>query len=112
MDRLFVPLNTEPFEDFKFYGKTYELRAYGRQYTEKYVYTNRKVELRKGYSGESQWGIIGKVVTGKIENILDQINFKKIEPRANTKKEAKENIEKILGVKEKYIAFEVETKLL
>lgn len=56
MDRLFVPLNKEPFEDFKSKGKTYELRSYGRNFTEKFVYKGRDVELRKGYSGESLWG--------------------------------------------------------
>lgn len=107
MDRLFVPLNTEPFEDFKHNGKTFELRSYGRQYTEKYVYTGRKVEVRKGYSGESLWGTIGKVETGTLEEILNKVNYKKITPKAKTSNEAKESIKEVLGCKNKYIAFEV-----
>lgn len=107
MDRLFVPLNTEPFEDFKYNGKTFELRSYGRQYTEKHVYTGRKVEVRKGYSGESLWGTIGKVETGTLEEILTKISYKKITPKAQTSEEAKKAIKEILGFKDKYIAFEV-----
>lgn len=107
MDRLFVPLNTGPFEDFKHNGKTFELRSYGRQYTEKHVYTGRRVEVRKGYSGESLWGVIGKVEIGGLEEILTKINYKKITPQAKTAEEAKNSINKVLGFKEKYIAFEV-----
>ena len=107
MDRLFVPLNTEPFEDFKHNGKTFELRSYGRQYTEKYVYTSRKVEIRKGYSGESLWGSVGKVETGTLEEILTKISYKKITPKAKTAEESKNMINEVLGCKDKYIAFEV-----
>ncbi len=107
MDRLFVPLNTEPFEDFKHNGKTFELRSYGRQYTEKYVYTGRKVELRKGYSRESLWKSIGKVETGTLEEILTKISYKKITPKAKTAEESKNMISEVLGFKGKYIAFEV-----
>jgi ASC-1-like (ASCH) protein len=107
MDRLFVPLNTEPFEDFKHNGKTFELRSYGRQYTEKHVYTGRKVEVRKGYSGESLWGIIGKVETGTLEEILNKISYKEITPKAKTVEESKKMINEVLGCKDKYIAFEV-----
>ena len=57
-------MNSEPFEDFLHNGKSYELRGYGRNYTEKQVYEGRKVELRRGYSGASQWGVIGEVIIG------------------------------------------------
>lgn len=107
MDRLFVPLNTEPFEDFKHNGKTFELRSYGRQYTEKHVYTGRRVEVRKGYSGESLWGTIGKVETGTLEEILTQVSYKLITPKAKNSTESKKMINKVLGCKNKYIAFEV-----
>jgi len=102
-----VPLNTEPFEDFKYNGKSFELRAYGRQYTEKHVYTGRKVEIRKGYSGESLHGNIGQVKTGSLEHVLSKIGYKKITPGAKTLSEAKKNIRNILGKKRRYIAFEV-----
>ena len=107
MDRLFVPLNSEPFEDFNNSSKTYEVRGYGRQYTKKYVYLGRDVELRKGYNGSSLWGKIGDVEVGTIDDILHKIRWKKIIPKARSKEEAIKQINKILGVKDKYIAFEV-----
>ena len=107
MDRLFVPLNTGPFEDFQHNGKTYELRGYGRQYTEKHVYAGRKVELRKGYSGQSLWGMIGNVESGGLEQVLRKVGFKKIVPNAKSKAEAVKEICEILGRKDKYLAFEV-----
>ena len=108
MDRLFVPLQAEPYEDFKYNGKTYELRGCSRNYKQEFVYTGRRAELRKGYSGESIWGKIGDVVVANtLKGIFDKIDFKKIEPRANTKKQAIEEIIKQMGKKEKYIAFEV-----
>lgn len=107
MDRLFVPLNKEPFEDFNSKGKTYELRSYGRNFTEKFVYEGRDVELRKGYSGEILWGKIGKVQIGTLEEILSKVYFKKITPEADSEEKAKKQMLDILGEKEKYIAFEV-----
>ena len=110
MDRLFVPLNTTAFDWFKHYDKTYELRFYGRQYTEKHVFRGRRVELRKGYVGESIWGEIGDVIVGTLEDILDNVSYHKIIPIANNRDDAIKKINEILGIKEKYIAFEVKFK--
>ncbi|MEI6731130.1 MAG: hypothetical protein WCK90_00465 [archaeon] len=107
MDRLFVALNVVPFEDFREGNKTYELRAKRRGYTRDYVYSGRKVELRKGYNGKSLWGKIGHVETGDLQRILRKIGYKKIIPRARSLKEALGNINELLGSQREYIAFEV-----
>lgn len=103
--RLFVPLKEEFFLDFKYAGKTYELRKYSHNYNEQTVYRGRYAELRNGWSKQKEklWGRIGRVITGSIDEILSKVYFKDIEPRAKSlqdiKKKAKEN--------ERYIAFEI-----
>ena len=108
MNRFFVPLNSEPFEDFKSGSKTYELRGYGRCYTGKHVYRGRVVELRKGYSGESLWGRITNVETGTLEEVLAKVPWQKIIPKAKSRREAIGIINHLLGKRGRYIAFEVD----
>ena len=105
-NRLFVPLSTSSFLDFK-NGKQYEVRAYGRQFTEKNVYFGRDVELRKGYSGESIFGSIKEVLMGSLEEIFAQVDFKLIEPRLSSVEEAILENKNMLGEKDKYISFQV-----
>ena len=106
-DRLFVPLSTEPFIDFKHNGKQYEVRSCERGFSEKFVYSGRRVEIRKGYSGESLWGVVGKVYTGSLEEIFSKVDYRLVEPMSGSLEDAVyENIT-ILGKKQKYIAFEV-----
>ncbi|MDD4877850.1 MAG: hypothetical protein PHO02_02310 [Candidatus Nanoarchaeia archaeon] len=107
MDRLFVPLCTQPFLDFKHNGKKYELRACKGRFSQKHVYANRKVEIRRGYSGESIWGTIGNSVAGDLNEILKKINFKEIIPSADSEKEAISKIKAYLGEQSEYIAFEI-----
>lgn len=115
-DRLFVPLYTEPFEDFRDYGKQYEIRSYGRNFTEKHVREGRPVELRKGYSlrenvpqAEWQlWGTLGNVIVGSLEDIFDQVDdYKVIEPRSDSVEKAIAENRDLLGNHPKYIAFQV-----
>ncbi|MEA3378648.1 MAG: hypothetical protein U9Q69_03320 [Nanoarchaeota archaeon] len=106
-NRLFVPLCTQPFIDFRDNGKTYELRACKGNFSEKFVYAGRNVELRKGYSGKSIWGKIGNVVIGTLDEVLERINYSLIIPKASSRQEAIAEIESYLGKKPKYIAFEV-----
>lgn len=105
--RVFVPLCTDPYYDFELNGKKYELRKCERQFSEKFVYPGKGVELRHGYSGRSRYGTVGNVVTGSLDDIFKKVNFKEIEPRANSKDEAIKEVLKYLGKREKYIAFEV-----
>jgi len=103
-EKLFVPLKTEFFLDFQDRGKEYELRKYGRNFTERNVYPGRRVLLRNGYSGKAElWGTVGRVVIGSLESIFREVDYKLIEPRAKTINEARGNPED----KEIYLAFQV-----
>lgn len=107
-ERLFVPLSTSSFIDFKLNGKQYEVRACERNYSEKFVFPGRPVELRKGYSGESLMGVIGEIVMGsRLEEVLSLIDYKLAEPMASSIDDAVKENKKLLGEKPKYIAFQV-----
>jgi len=115
-DRLFVPLSTKPFEDFRCRVKQYEIRAYGGQFTEKHVSSGRPVELRKGYSvrknvPSAEWrlrGILGKVIVGSLEDIFNQVgDYKTIEPRSGSVEDAIKENRELLGEKPTYIGFQV-----
>lgn len=108
-DRLFLVLNQDPFDDFVKRGKKYELRRYEGRFCEKTIFLGRKVELSCGYGKKHRkWGEIGKhIVIGGLEEIFEQIDFKLIEPRLNSKEEAVEDVKKLLGESPEYIAFEV-----
>lgn len=100
-DRLFVPLASKPYQWFKSGQKQWELRRYGRQYTEKHVRPQRQVELRLGYSDPNQalWGTIIKVETAEsLEDFFDRVPFKQVIPNAQNLDEAIATIEKILGL--------------
>lgn len=106
--RLFVPLCTEPFLDFKLRGKQYEVRACGsRQYTERNVYPGKKVEFRKGYSGESLHGSISDVIVGTLDDIFSQVDYRLVEPRSESREDAAKEVMSYFKQPEKYIAFRV-----
>lgn len=110
-DRLFTPLSSEPYEDFKSRGKLVEVRKVSPNFNRKTVYVGRRVELRKGYSGESINGVITHVLEGTLKDIFDFYGLEKIEPRFNTIIEAIEDNEALLGIAEKYIGFEISFSL-
>lgn len=109
MDELFVPLNSEAFYWFKDKGKSYELRAYGKKWTEKNIFEGRAVELRRGYStGDKIKGRVGAIVIGSIHHIFDEIPYKNIIPVVESQEEAIQRVDNIFnGRREKYIAFEI-----
>lgn len=107
MRRLFVPLCSAPYEDFKLHGKRWEVRALARQYTPRNLVEGREAELRKGYSGESLHGVIGRVECGTLEEIFSRIPLREIEPRASSVKGAIEEDRDLLGEHILYVAFEV-----
>lgn len=87
---------------------TKKVRAYGRNFTEKFVYSGREVELRRGYSkGESLWGRVGKVIVGSLEDIFSKVDFKLVEPQKKSQQDAISENRELLGDREKYIAFQV-----
>ena len=61
-DRLFVPVMSRFFDQFANGTKTWEIRRAVKQWRPLFVYPGRRVEIRRGYSGGSFFGTIGKVV--------------------------------------------------
>jgi hypothetical protein len=91
IDRLFVPLAAEPFAWFVSGEKKWELRKYGRQYTEKHVRAGRKVELRLGYSNPDRalWGVIISVERAStVEEFFDRVPYNQVIPIASSQSEA------------------------
>jgi len=98
-DRLFVPLSRRPFEAFKSGDKQWELRRWGKQWTERNVRVARAVELRLGYSsGKSLWGSISQVeLAARFEALVDRIDFHQIVPYASSRTEARALAQATLG---------------
>ena len=98
--RLFVPLATGPFNWFKDGAKKWELRKYGRQYTERHVRVGRPVELRCGYnSGESLWGIVAEVQRApSIREFFRSVPYEVTIPVASSEDEAVNLAGAILGI--------------
>ena len=69
-DRLFVPLTAEAFGWWS-RGKRREVRVYGKRWNECHIHPGRLVELRRGYSGPSLWGRIGRVMICAFEDLSD-----------------------------------------
>jgi len=114
-ERLFVPLSTEPFVWFKEGRKKWELRKYGRQYTEKHVHPGRPVELRCGYGARNNalWGTIVAVKkTRGLKEFFSLVPFASVIPKARTQPEAERIVREILRLSsddsETLIGFEVE----
>jgi ASC-1-like (ASCH) protein len=112
--RLFVPLSTEPFLWFQSGKKRWELRKYGRQYTEQHITLGRTVELRKGYSRkeDSIWGIVSSVERAHgLEEFFRNVPYKDVIPTATDLDDAISAAARILGIhpkEEDVIGFKVE----
>ena len=103
-----MPLTSGAYDWFKDRGKRWELRTYGRTYTERTVIPGRSVELRRGYGGESLWGVIlQRCVANSLDEIFQTVDFQSVVPVAATLDEAKQIVEDLLGVRQRYIAFEI-----
>jgi len=112
--RVFVPLSREPFLWFEGGNKQWELRKYGRQYTERHVRVGRRIELRHGYrSKRSLWGVITAIIrAGSIRDFFDLVDYRIVIPTAESREDAIHIAEKILRIPEKteipVLAFRVE----
>ncbi|MGA8142571.1 MAG: hypothetical protein WB987_01645 [Candidatus Acidiferrales bacterium] len=95
-----MPLSKEPYRWFAEGLKQWELRKYGRQYTERHVRVGRKVELRRGYSTrESLWGVITEIVLApNLHDFFAKVDYKIVVPVATSEKEAIQIAEKILRI--------------
>ncbi len=114
--RVFVPLAKEPFRWFAEGHKKWELRRYGRQYTERHVKAGRHVELRHGYSSNrSLWGVITDTVKAKsIRDFFARVDYGVVIPTAKSREEATQIAERILNIPENaevpVFAFRVELR--
>lgn len=111
MDRLFVPLNSEPWNWFRRGDKTVEIRGVSPRFNQSTVKPGRLVELRKGYSGPSIWGRLENVSTAASAAAL----FNHIEPGhvvpGASRTEAVKYVEELLPGYGSYIAFSVSTPI-
>jgi hypothetical protein len=111
-DRLFVPLKGEAYDWFASGGKKWEVRKLGRQWTEKNVRTGRRVELRRGYNGESLWGVVGGVVIqSDLWGLFSLVDYREVSPLSSDLTQAVGAVRHILGYSSMLvhpvIAFEV-----
>lgn len=117
LDRLFVPLSSDPYEWFEDGTKQWELRRTVGQFGTSHIYHGRMVELRHGYStGRSMWGVIREVrVANSIDHVFSQVPYHQIIPTAQDESEAFEVVEDILGTSnsslDSLIAFRVSKEL-
>jgi|AntDeeMetageno50_2_1112565.scaffolds.fasta_scaffold05568_2 ASC-1-like (ASCH) protein len=108
-DRLFVPLNSEPYWWFADGSKTWELRGVNDQFNERKVRVGRAVELRRGYStDDSLWGVItGVRFFESVDEIIETFEYEKVRPDAS-EEEFRESVADLLDGYDSFIAFGVE----
>ena len=116
VDRLFVPLSTEPHQWFESGRKNWELRKLARQFTEKHVRIGRLVELRRGYSDPSSsiWGTIDEVVVAQnLNEFFSRVNWENVLPESDSLEAAIQDALAILGLSSAddtpVIGFEIDT---
>lgn len=99
--RLFVPLSSAPHAWFRSGDKQWELRRYGRQYTESHLRVGRPVELRRGYTdaNTSLWGAIESVQRAtSLRDFFDKVPYAAVIPEAASVDDAVDQAARILGV--------------
>lgn len=107
-NRLFVPVTSEAYSWFEDHEKSFELRRdYGRFRSDR-MKRGRWVEIRRGYSGDSIWGKIGRVITGEnLREILKETKYSKVIPVARDLDEAVEIARSFVGDQGPYVLFEI-----
>jgi hypothetical protein len=107
--RLFVPLSTEPFEWFSSQGKQWEVRRNKGSFRADRLTPGRRVELRRGYTGDSLWGTLTETVrASSAADLFDVICYKTAVPSANSQSEAIAFVDKLLAQNHELVAFRVE----
>lgn len=106
MDRLFVPLNSEPYHYFDVRMKEWEARAVKGQYNRDQVRVGREVELRKGYStDESLWGVIDeRRFYDSIPEMVGDVGHDKILPD-NSRLDVIKSLEEKYDDEDEFVAF-------
>lgn len=100
--RAFVPLAAAPFHWFEGGHKKWELRRYGRQYTERHIWPGKRVELRHGYrSGRSLWGNVTDIYSAPtMSEFFTEVDYKAVIPNAASRDEACRIAKQILNIPE------------
>jgi hypothetical protein len=93
--------------DWYYAGKEYELRAPFGQFSPKNVIRGRRVILYRGQTGISRKGVIGEVLLGSLDVILDKVEPEKFAPSVSSEEELKRGAVQIMGNHQNYIAFQV-----
>lgn len=109
MNRLFVPLASEPFGWFALHRKRWELRRACGAFRADRLARGRAVELRRGYSTPDKLdAAIGGAITGDtIAEVLDRVPWALVIPTATSWSEAVDRATSILGPKPgPFVAFE------
>lgn len=108
-DRLFVPLNSDPYRGFESGGKTAEFRGVNSKFNIDTVFVGRTVELRRGYStDDSLWGEITAVDTGTTIESLVCKWFSELQYKNRTKEEMIQSVKNQLSDYDEFIIFKLE----
>ena len=110
-ERIFAPLKTEHYENFRDGSKTWELRGATGAFAPEKLRIGKPVELRKGYNGPSLWGKVAGVKTfDSIEEIPEEIDHRKI-TTGKSRGEFVESARELLGKYDSFVAFRVDTEI-
>lgn len=86
----------------------WELRGVNDQFNRETVREGRRVELRKGYSGESIWGAIDRVETfGNLEDVAENLDFRAIIPPVESRNKFLSRAKGLLSEYDEFIAFKI-----
>lgn len=108
-ERLFVPLNSEPWYAFERGEKRAEFRGVNNQFNPDTVYVGRRVELRRGYStDDSLWRTITEVSVDDDLGALVQKHAGSLQHGDKSLGEVAYSANELVGDYEEYIVFEVE----
>lgn len=108
-NRLFVPLNSEPWRAFDREEKCAEFRGVNNQFNPETVVEGRAVELRRGYSTEdSLWGVISKVEVGSHLGDLVEEWYEELEYGDRNLGEIVHSVNQQVGNYDQYIVFEID----
>lgn len=107
-DRLFVPLNSEPWWAFERGEKTAEFRGVNPQFNPDTVYEGRDAELRRGYSTNDRlFGEITEVDVGDHLGDMVERHFDALQYGGRTMGEVAYNANQLVGDYDEYIVFHV-----
>ncbi len=108
---LHVLLKDKYYDAFVAGTKRYEVRlSSNAMYTPQKVFPGREVSLQRAYRKVHALGVVGEVITGTIDEILEIVDFRLIDPEAGTKDELAVEVLKMMKcrqVKAQFVAFEI-----